>query len=157
MFIISRKEANHILKFVIVDLTYIKVEDLEENKVAVSGAKGKKRPEQLKLCIGQMEGYLTEHLFYFSWPYAYDKAKAFVDAAQEIWSMLPVEYQDLRINYLGINGIHEDAAPKLDPNVIEDMNEVGIRIAIQHQDKKVGKMMIQSIICLASSGVPLKQ
>lgn len=146
--------SNYITPDVIVDLSNIKVEDLGDNKVAVSGAQGRTRPRKLKLCIGQMEGYLTEHLFYFSWPYAYDKAQAFVKAAHEIWAMLPIEYQEVRINYLGINGVHEDAAPKLDPKVIEDMNEVGIRIAIQHQDKKVGKMMIQSIICLALNGPP---
>jgi len=34
-------------------------------------AKGKPRPEKLKLTIGQMEGYITEQFFFFSWPYAY--------------------------------------------------------------------------------------
>ena len=51
------------------DFTQIKVEEIAKNQVRVSGAKGKARPEMLKLCIGQMEGYITEQLFYFSYPY----------------------------------------------------------------------------------------
>jgi len=139
---------------VIVDFSEIKVEQIGDNEVSVGGAKGQARPEMLKLCIGQQEGYLTEQLFYFSWPYAYDKAKAFVEAAKEIWAGLPFEYQELRINYLGINGIHEGAAPTLPQTVIDNMNEVGVRLAIQHQDRRVGKRMIQAIICLGLNGPP---
>jgi len=139
---------------VTVDFTQIKVEELAANQVRVSGAKGKMRPEMLKLCIGQMEGYMTEQLFYFSYPYAYDKAQAFVEAAKATWATLPFQYDELRVNYLGINGIHEGAAPALPKTVLDNLNEVGVRIAFRHQDKKVGKLLIQSIVCLGLNGPP---
>lgn len=146
--------AAYLTPDVIVDFTQISVEELAPNRVAVSGAKGSPRPEQLKLCIGQLEGYLTEQLFYFSYPYAYEKAQAFVKAAQETWERLPFSYQELRVNYLGINGIHEGAAPEMAPEIIAQLNEVGVRIAIKHEDRKVGKLLIQSIICLGLNGPP---
>ncbi len=139
---------------VTVDFTQVKIEEIAPNKVKVGNAKGNARPEMLKLCIGQMEGYATEQLFYFSYPYAYEKAKAFVEAAKETWAMLPFQYEELRINYLGINGIHEGAAPELPKEVIDNMNEVGVRIAFRHQDKKAGKLLIQSIVCLGLNGPP---
>lgn len=139
---------------VTVDFTQVKVEEIAPNQVRVGNAKGKPRPEMLKLCIGQMEGYVSEQLFYFSYPYAYDKAKAFVEAAKETWATLPFQYEELRINYLGINGIHEGAAPELPKEVLDNMNEVGLRIAFRHQDKKVGKLLIQSIVCLGLNGPP---
>jgi hypothetical protein len=139
---------------VTVDFTQVKIEEIAPNKVQVGNAKGNPRPEMLKLCIGQMEGYATEQLFYFSYPYAYDKAKAFVKAAKETWATLPFQYEELRINYLGINGIHEDAAPEIPKEVIDNMNEVGVRMAFRHQDKKVGKLLIQSIVCLGLNGPP---
>jgi hypothetical protein len=146
--------AAYITPDVTVDFTQIKVEEIAPNKVRVGNAKGKARPEMLKLCIGQMEGYATEQLFYFSYPYAYDKAKAFVEAAKETWAILPFQYEELRINYLGINGIHEGAAPEIPKEVIDNMNEVGVRIAFRHQDKKAGKLLIQSIVCLGLNGPP---
>ncbi len=139
---------------VIVDFTQIKVEEIGPDQVRVSGAKGKHRPEQLKLCIGQMEGYISEQLFYFSWPYAYDKAIAFMEAAQEIWAMIPFQYDEIRVNYLGLNGIHESAAPMPAKEQLDALNEIGIRIAIRHQKPDVGKKMIQSIISLGLNGPP---
>ncbi|BDS10814.1 acyclic terpene utilization AtuA family protein [Aureispira anguillae] len=139
---------------VTVDFTQIKVTELAPNQVRVENAKGNPRPEMLKLCIGQLEGYMTEQLFYFSYPYAYEKAKAFVEAVKETWATLPFQYDELRINYLGINGIHESAAPALPQELIDTMNEIGVRIAFRHQDKKVGKLLIQSIVCLGLNGPP---
>lgn len=139
---------------VVVDFTQIKVEEIAPNKVRVGGAKGKKRPEMLKLCIGQMEGYITEQLFYFSYPYAYDKAVAFVQAAKEIWAGLPFKYDELRINYLGINGIHEDAAPIVPKEILDEMNEIGVRMAFRHRDPNVGKMLVQAVVCLGLNGPP---
>lgn len=139
---------------VTVDFTNIMVQEIAPNQVQVGGAKGKLRPEMLKLCIGQMEGYMTEQLFYFSYPYAYDKAQAFVEAAKATWATLPFQYDELRVNYLGINGIHEGAAPSLPKDVLDNLNEVGVRIAFRHQDKKAGKLLIQSIVCLGLNGPP---
>lgn len=139
---------------VVVDLSQIKVEEIAPNQVRVSGAKGKPRPEMLKLCIGQMEGYITEQLFYFSYPYAYDKAVAFVQAAKEIWAGLPFRYDELRVNFLGINGIHEDAAPVIPKEILDEMNEIGVRIAFRHKEPNVGKMLVQAVVCLGLNGPP---
>ena len=146
--------AAYITPDVIVDFTTIRIEEIGPNLVKVSGAKGMPRPEQLKLCIGQMEGYLSEQIFYFSWPYAYDKAKEFEKAAREIWEMLPFKFDEIRVNYLGLNGIHEDAAPKATAEFIEEMNEIGLRIAIKHKHPDSGKMMIQAIVSLGLNGPP---
>lgn len=139
---------------VIVDLSQITVEELEPNRVRVAGALGRSRPKQLKLCIGQMEGYLSEQLFFFSYPYAYDKAQAFEKAAREIWSILSFDYEEIRFNYMGVNGIHEAAAPMPSDAQLAELNEVGLRLAIRHQDKSVGKRMIQAIVCLGLNGPP---
>lgn len=146
--------AAYITPDVTVDFTSIIVEETGPDMVKVSGAKGLPKPEQLKLCIGQMEGYLSEQIFYFSWPYAYEKAKAFEKAAREIWDILPFKYDEIRISYLGINGIHEDAVPKPSTEFIDQLNEIGLRIAIKHKNPDSGKMMIQAIVSLGLNGPP---
>ncbi len=139
---------------VIVDFTQIKVEEIHHNQVKVSGAKGKSRPEKLKLCIGQFEGYISEQIFYFSWPYAYKKAQAFVTAAKEIWDSMSFKYDEIRVSFPGLNGIVEDAAPIPSDDLVEQMNEIGVRIAIKHQKPEIGKMMIQSVVSLGLNGPP---
>ena len=146
--------ANYITPDVVVDLTEVKIEDIAPNQVSFSGVKGKPRPEKLKLAIGQKEGFITEQFFYFSWPYAYQKAIKFKEAAEKIWSGLPIQLDRYRVDILGVNGIHGEAAPALPDEVLEQLNEVGIRIALQHQDERSGKMALGGITCLGLNGPP---
>lgn len=147
--------ANYITPDVVVDLTAIEVVEIGENRVRVSGAKGKPRPELLKLCVGLAEGYLSDQIFYFSYPYAYAKAKRFAEEARKIWQTMPyLKIDAIACNYLGINGIHENATPLLPPEIIEQLPEVGLRIALKHTEERTGKLAMQAIICLGLNGPP---
>ena len=68
--------------------------------------------------------------------------------------MMPFKLDDIRVNYLGINGIPDAAAPLPSPEGIENMNEVGVRLAFRHEDRDTGKRAVQSIICLGLNGPP---
>jgi len=146
--------SNYITPDVTVDLTKIKLEEIAENKVRLNGVKGKSRPEKLKLAIGQMQGYMSDQFFFFSWPYAYEKAQKFIHATKEIWAKLPVNIERQEFQLIGVNGIHGDAAPTPSEEELDKMNEIGIRIAIQHKDKQTGRMAMQSIIGLGLNGPP---
>jgi len=146
--------ANYITPDVIVDLTQIEVTDIAENQVSVRNVKGKPRPEKLKLTIGQMEGYTTDQFFFFSWPNAYDKLKMFEKAAREIWTKLPVRIDEARFNIIGVNGLHEEAAPEVSAEELNQRSELGLRIAIKHRDDRTGKTAVQGIVCLGLNGPP---
>jgi hypothetical protein len=144
---------NYITPDVTVDLTEVQIKNIGPNKVSFSGPKGKPKPELLKMTIGLMEGYLTEQFFFFSWPYAVKKADKFVEAVKLIWKGLPISLDRIEHTYIGLNGI-TPTAPFPDEKVLEDINEIGVRLVIKHQDKRAGKMAIQSIVCLGLNGPP---
>lgn len=146
--------ANYITPDVTVDLTQVVIEDIGENKVAFNGVKGKARPEKLKLTMGQMEGYITEQFFFFSYPYAYEKAQKFIEAANKIWDNLPVTIERREFRMIGIDGIHGDAAPKPSKEWLDQMNEIGVRAVIKHSDERTGKMCMAAITCLGLNGPP---
>ncbi|MFH1319595.1 MAG: acyclic terpene utilization AtuA family protein [Bacteroidota bacterium] len=146
--------ANYITPDVIVDLTEVKIEDIEENKVKFSGVKGKPRPGKLKMTIGLMEGYLSEQFFFFSWPYAYQKAQKFIKAVEEIWNDLPFKIERFEYSFVGINGIHGNAAPMPSEEDIERLNEIGVRLVIKNNEPKAGKIAMQAIVCLGLNGPP---
>ncbi len=146
--------CNYITPDVTVDLTDVKIEELDKNKVHFSGVKGKPQPESLKMTIGLMEGYVSEQFFFFSWPHAYKKAQKFVEAVDQIWGKLPVEIERSEHSFVGINGIHGEAAPIPSDNELEDINELGVRLTIKHKDPKAGKIAMQSIVCLGLNGPP---
>ena len=146
--------ANYITPDVIVDLTNIKLENLEPNKVSFSGVKGKPRPERLKLAIGKQGGFISDQFYFFSWPYAYEKAEMLIDAIKKIWAGLPVQLERQEFSIVGVNGIHGNAAPKPTGEVLEQLNEVGVRVVIKHQDPKAGKIAFGAVTCLGLNGPP---
>jgi len=146
--------TNYITPDVVVDLSNIKLEDISENKVSISGIKGKPRPEKLKLCIGQHEGYVTEQFFFFSYPFAYDKLQMFIKATKETWQKLPVQILESRFNIIGVNGLHEDAVEIPNADELNQRSELGLRIAIKHKDDRAGKTAIAGIVCLGLNGPP---
>lgn len=139
---------------VVVDLTQVEIKELGPNKVSFKGAKGKPRPEKLKLTIGQMEGYITEQFFFFSWPFAYQKSQKFIEAVKEIWANLPVKIDRMQFDLVGINGLHGAAAPDVPKEYLDNLNEIGIRVAIKHKDERTGKMAIAAITALGLNGPP---
>ena len=146
--------ANYLTPDVTVDLTQIKLEEIEPNKVRQSNVKGKPKPEKLKMTIGQMDGYISEQFFFFTWPYAWDKVKKFEQGVKEIWSRLPFPIKDFEFQYVGVNAIHGNVAPMPSNEELNDRNELGIRIVIRHKDKRVAKAAFSSIICLGLNGPP---
>lgn len=146
--------SHYITPDVVVDLTQVEIKELGPNRVSFKGAKGKPRPEKLKLTIGQMEGYITEQFFFFSWPYAYQKSQKFIEAVKEIWANLPVKIDRMQFDLVGINGIHGAAAPDVPKEYLDNLNEIGIRVAIKHKDERTGKMAIAAITALGLNGPP---
>lgn len=147
--------ANYITPDVTVDLTQIKLEDAGPNLVRLSGVKGKPRPEKLKLAMGQIEGFLTEQFYFFCWPYAYQKAKRWEDAVRKIWANLPfLKIDRMEFDYIGLGALHPGAVPLPDEKELENLTEVGLRIAIRHTDERTGKMAMQAITCLGLNGPP---
>jgi hypothetical protein len=146
--------ARYITPDVTVDFTQIRVEQTGPDEVSVSGARGLPRPDRLKAAIVVMEGFLSEQMFFFSWPYAYEKAQAFEKAAREIWDRLPLGMERIEANYLGINGIHGSAAPMPSAEWLAEMNEIGLRLAFRHAEAKTGRLALQAITCLGLNGPP---
>ena len=146
--------TNYITPDVVVDLSNIVLKDEAENRVSITGIKGKPRPEKLKLCIGQHEGFVTEQFFFFSYPFAYDKVTMFIKAVKETWAKLPVQIIESRFNLIGVNGLHEDAVEIPDADELNQRSEIGLRIAIKHKDDRTGKTAIAGITCLGLNGPP---
>lgn len=146
--------ANYITPDVTVDLTAIELKDIAPDRVAFSGAKGKPRPEKLKLAIGQADGFISEQFFFFSWPHAYEKCQKFIDAVKKTWASLPLQIERSEFSIIGVNGIHGAAAPQPTKEWLEQANELGVRVTLKHNDERTGKMAMMGITCLGLNGPP---
>lgn len=147
--------SHYITPDVVVDLSHVTVEEVAKNQVRISGSLGKPRPENLKLCIGLHEGFMSDMIAFFSWPYAYEKCQKFTQAVKDIWAnagLSGIERAEFQL--LGLNGIHGEAAISASPEVLSEMNEIGVRLVIKHSDTKTGSMAFKSIVCLGLNGPP---
>jgi hypothetical protein len=150
--------AKYMMPDGIADFTALHLTEEGRNRVRVTNMKGKSRPNTLKVCIGYRDGFIGEGLAFFPWPDALEKAKWAEKWVREKFKRLGVQFEELRIDYIGVNMLHGEAAPIED----KDMNEVGLRIAGRARTYKEAEIIRREATHLwtmgpigASFGVPL--
>lgn len=150
--------GNYLMPDGIGDFTALGLTEEGRNRVRVTNMKGKRRPDTLKVCIGYRDGFIGEGLAFFPWPDALEKAKWAEKWLRERFKSLNIEFKELRIDYVGVNMLHGEAAPIVD----KDLNEVGIRVAARtktYQEAEVVRREATHLWTMgpigASFGVPL--
>jgi hypothetical protein len=117
---------NYLMPDGIADFTSVKIENLGNNRVKVTNARGKPRPDTLKVCIGYKDGYITETGCYVCWPDAWDKALKVADIirrrANDVYQL---NAEDFMVDFIGVNSLCGPASPPPD----KDINEIYVRIA----------------------------
>ena len=145
--------ANYITPDVTVDISRATLTQDGGNRVRVGGIKGKTKPDQLKLCLGYHAGYKVVTYLSFAWPDAYEKAQYAAEILMKKMKRKGMQYEDLRVDYVGLNALHLDTA-EVDEDLIKRMNEVVLRIAIRTKDKKDAQLIIPEISPLQLNGPP---
>lgn len=145
--------ANYITPDVNVDISHATLTQNGVNRVKVAGIKGKERPDQLKLCVGYHAGYKVETYLCYAWPDAYEKAKYASEILMKKLKRKGLKAEEIRIDYLGLNALHLGVA-NMDSELVKNMNEVVLRIAIRTLDKAEAYKIIPEISPLQLNGPP---
>lgn len=117
---------------VVVDLTQVKLQEVDKNKVQITGVKGKPKPEALKVVMGYEDGYMGQVLMGFSWPDALKKARKANEIIRKQVENNHLVYEEIQDSYLGYDSIHGPLAkePK------EELNEIYLRMAVKAKCKR---------------------
>lgn len=145
--------ANYITPDVTADISHATLTNIGENRVRVSGIEGKPKAEKLKMCIGYHAGYKVVTYLPFAWPDAYEKAQKAAEILMKKMVRKGMQYEDLRIDYLGLNALQLNVA-ELDEDLIQRTNECVLRIAVRTKEKKDAAMLIPEIAPLQLNGPP---
>lgn len=108
------------------DFTTPEIEQVGEDRVAVSGIEANGRPETLKVAMLYRDGYKAESTKLYTWPDAIQKARWEATALRE---RANDRIETVRTEFIGWNACHEDLAPEPD-----DPPEIGLRIAVKDDD-----------------------
>ena len=137
---------------VVCDLTTTRLEQVGENRVRVSGTRGRPAPPTLKALLGFADGWMGEGYISFSWPKAYSKAKRAAEIIRARLEMQGVRPEEIHEEYIGINSLWGALAPE--PVNEDQINEVRLRIVIRTRNKKDCEVLAREFPPLLLSGPP---
>lgn len=133
----------------IADFTSLNLQDCVPDRVRVTGARGRPRPEQLKVSINYAAGWKATGTLVYSAPDALEKARAADSIVRSRLARLGLRFEEIRTDYLGVNACRGGNAP-----VIAQAAEVQLRISVRGQDRKAVERFTQEMIPLVLSGPP---
>ena len=114
--------ASYITPDVIADLSHVQLEDLGHDRVRVTGAAGKPRPETLKVSVGFHDGWTGEGQISYAGPGSVARAQLAEQVLAERLQSAPLS--ELRFDLIGINSIH---GGRLSPRACEPW-EIRLRV-----------------------------
>lgn len=140
---------NYISPDVKVDFTTIRLEQIEKDKVKVSGIEGSPRTDTYKVSINYRNGYKASGTLTISGPDAYAKAQK---CAEVIWERLRnagCTFEDTSAEYLGLNSCHGEINP-----IPDQVNEVVLRVGVRDSNPDNVARFGKEIAPLVTNGPP---
>ncbi|MFS1515623.1 acyclic terpene utilization AtuA family protein [Bacillus sp. SCS-151] len=135
---------------VVVDLMNVKLEQVAENEVLVTGVKGKAKPAELKVVMGFDNGYMGQVITGFAWPNALEKAKKADEIIRLQAERSKLQFDEIKTDFIGYNALHGPLATE----VSTDSNEIFLRMAIRTKSKRDAISFSRLFPPLALNGPP---
>ncbi len=145
--------ANYITPDVNVDISQATITQAGDNRVRVDNIRGKIRPDKLKCNIGYHAGYKVATYLSFAWPDAYEKAQYAAEILMKKMKRKGLKAEEIHISYVGLNALHLGVAD-MNPELLKNMNEVVLRIAIRTLTKDEAYKIIPEIAPMQLNGPP---
>jgi hypothetical protein len=118
---------NYITPDVIADFTSIRLEQTGPDRVRFSGIKGKPATEFYKVSISYASGFKAIGSLVYGWPDAYRKAEAAGRILRARLDRLGLQFDAVRIEFVGASSTHEHLAGTPAADAPEVMLRVGVR------------------------------
>lgn len=138
---------------VIADFTTIQLDSDGENRVKVTGIKGKPDTPTYKISASYNDGFKLSATLVYSWPDALKKAKVGAEILEKRAELLNLQIDEFNKEYIGFNGTNEKPLELSDDN---DYDEIQMRISISGPNKsdidRFG-MEVAPLILTGPSGV----
>jgi hypothetical protein len=134
----------------VADFTTIRLEDAGSNRVRVFGIRGRPFTEFLKVSISYSAGYKAVGTLVYSWPDAYEKARAADKILRARLERLGLRFDQILTEYVGANATHGPLAGEPSP----DLAEVQLRVGVRGEDKKGIERFTKEIAPLILTGPP---
>lgn len=118
------------------------------DRVRVTGATGRSRPDSLKVTVGYVDSYIGEGQMSYAGPGALARARLALDIVAERLKITGVQASEVRFDLLGVNALHGDTLSADAP----EPYEVRIRVAGRTQSMKEAVRIANEVESLYTCG-----
>ena len=141
---------NYITPDGIADFTTIGLKQAGKGRVEVRGIRGGPRTPMLKVSVAYFYGYKAVGTLVYSWPDAYDKARAADAIIRQRLKDLGLEFEQVLTEYVGADATHGALAGP--PS--SDLAEVQLRIGVRARERAPVERFTREIAPLVLTGPP---
>ena len=142
--------AAYLTPDVTADFSRVSVESVGRDRVSVTGANGRVRPDKLKVTVGFDGGFLGEGGVSYAGPNARARAELAADVVRERLTRQNGFGGDLRVDLVGLNALHATAGTA--PGASEDIRlRVAVR-SIERDDVDFMLWEVESLLCCGPAG-----
>ncbi len=129
------------------DFTTVRITELAPDRVLVSGASGRPRPDQLKALVAFDGGFLAEGEIGYAGPGAADRARLAAGIVQRRMIERLGYNGELRLDLIGVSSLHASAGVGG-----EDATDVRLRGALRTLERKWADLLLEEIEALWMGG-----
>ncbi|HVG30908.1 MAG TPA: acyclic terpene utilization AtuA family protein [Pyrinomonadaceae bacterium] len=134
----------------VADFTTIRLEDAGRDRVRVYGIEGKPATQFYKVSISYSAGFKAVGTLVYSWPQAYEKARAADLILRARLERLGLKFDLVHTEFVGANATHGALAGEPSP----DAPEVQLRVGVRGPDKAAVERFTKEIAPLILTGPP---
>ncbi len=91
---------------VVADFSHVSVEEIGPDRVRVSGGRGSKRTDTLKISVGYVDSYIGEGQISYAGPGALARGRLALEIVRERLKLTGVEASELRFELVGVDALH---------------------------------------------------
>lgn len=135
---------------VVADFSTIELRDLGRDRVRVTGARGRRRTDQLKVSIAYHAGYKAVGSLTYAWPDAIEKARRADEILRGRLEYLGLEFDEIRTEFIGAGACHGPLAGQ----PLDDLPEVGLRVGVRGSDRAAVTRFTRELAPLILAGPP---
>src|SRR6185503_6467670 len=135
----------------IADFTTVRLEYEGGDRVRVFGIEGGPATDTYKVSISYSAGYKAVGTLVYSWPDAYDKARAADKILRARLDRLGLKFDQVLTEFVGANATHGPLAGQ--PSA--DLSEVQLRVGVRGEDRRAVEQFTKQIAPLVLTGPPV--